>query len=61
MLLILQDLKLTPLLLSNLAKELGCKVRTLKEAKNGESKTSLFADLTLPLKFPEKRKPIPKR
>lgn len=61
MLQLLQDLKLTPLLLSNLAKELGCKVRTVKESNDGELRTSFIADLTLPLKFPERRKPIPKR
>ena len=48
-------------MLSNLARELGCRIR--KESTNTSSGPAAegesimhFADLTVPLKFPERRK-----
>jgi A49-like RNA polymerase I associated factor len=55
-----QDLRLTPLMLGSLAKELGCKIRkdysgSSKSNTDGESSVMSFADLTVPLVFPVRR------
>lgn len=56
----LQDLRLTPLMLGSLAKELGCKIRkdysgSSKSNTDGESSVMSFADLNVPLVFPVRR------
>lgn len=59
-----QDLKLTPMMLGNLAKELGCKIRkqstnsSTSKGRSGDVEQSVmyYADLIVPLKFPERRK-----
>lgn len=43
------DLKITPVVLANLAKELGCKI--------SKANTDTVCELTLPLTFPERRRP----
>ena len=55
---------MTPLLLGNLAKELGCKITKKSTNSNtskgpvpdGEPSVMHFADLVVPLKFPERRR-----
>jgi hypothetical protein len=52
-------------MLSSLAKELGCKIRKdfsggNKSNTEGEPSIMNYADLTVPLKFPERRR-LPKK
>ena len=56
---------MTPVMLGSLAKELGCKIRkqstnsTTSRGRSGDVDQSMmyYADLIVPLKFPERRKP----
>ena len=62
-----RDLKMPTSNLSALAKELGCKIRKqdVELASGGKSSGGSvkvdFADLVMPLTFPQRRKPIKKK